>query len=814
MKEVQLNTVPEKTFFQLQMESIGIDATNNSFQVPKFLGYTSFPGGVSTEFEGAQTLEAEEELETNLLFREDEAGNMVVPYYTLKGHVLTAHAGDNKWPKPFERIRLKIPVPGPDGKLIKYKTPWKAGNYIYFPPQIIQKFRKGEKIDTLIITEGEKKALRGCMIGLNVVGIAGIHNFYSNNNTKRLHEDLIWLMVVCKVGKLLFLTDADTLTVTFKPGKDLSKRPNLFYTAWKNFREAAMAEMSMRTDLELKDVYVGCIKREYKESGKGLDDLIQVNNPRREAAILESLRSMSFDNTFFNILNISDGLHKLQNFLGLISAENFYQVYAEDIKDNEFQYKKLSWRWLPEEEKLIRIGHQDVKEYMRIGCDYFRLVQKPTKDGQLEEQIMKWNKGEITQDYGKYFIEDLPKFVAWCNVPDTGPTYKRVHNGCFNLFNPITHTPAPGSIEKTAGFIKHLFEGEGTIEKDIEGDPFTVALDYLTIMWRHPMEILPVLCLVSPENGTGKSTFLKWLRDIYGGNATIIDNERFKQSFNGHYITKFVIGIDEGFLDVEKRAEKERLKKLATDDKQFLEFKGADVQEVDFYAKIIICSNDADSLMKIDEGEIRWFVIRVHSFASKNMEENPYLRDQMKAEIPAWLDFLSKRPIFHKKVGRAWFNPEHIVTEQLKAIIENTRNRVERVVDGVIQDMFHTYKVNSFRMDVVSILQIIKRDAESKYAIDQLEVKKFLKDKKKMLPSEPQRIRYPEGFNSETGEIVWNISKVGRCYTFQVEDWVKNADLGKYSEGGQRANMSEPVPALASIEGPTPKKPEGDDVPF
>lgn len=806
----------EKSFFQMQMDSIGIDASNIFFEVPKRVGLKPHPNGNFSEWEAMELDEAENETERNVLFHEDEQGNMVIPYYDLYGHLRTEHQGDNKWPKPFGRTRFKVPKVGQDGREMKYQTAWKAGNFIYFPPEIISKFRNREKIELLIVTEGEKKSVRGAKMGLDVVGIAGIHNFYTNNESKRLHEDLIWLMVRCQVQKVLFLTDADTLTVKFEPSKELSKRPNLFYSAWKNFREATMAEMAVRKDLALRDVYVGCISRTYAETAKGLDDLFSPSVPGRHAAALEGIRLLQLDNHQFNILNITDGLHKLQNFLGLINADNFYQVYSEDLGDNEFVFKKLSYRWLKENEKLIRIGHLEVKEFMRTGCDYFRLVNIPNKYGELEENIVKWNKGEITQDYGKYFLDDLPKYLTWCNVPNNSSSYQRVIHGCFNLYNPITHKPTPGPIDKTAGFIKHLFGGAGDIDNDVEGDPFTVALDYLTIMWQFPMEILPVPCLVSPEQGTGKSTFLKWLRDIYGGNATIIDNERFKQSFNSHYITKFVIGIDEGFLDVEKRAEKERLKKLATDDKQFLEFKGADVKEVDFYGKIIICGNDAESLMKMDEEDIRWFVIRVPTFKSKNMKENPDLRIQMKEEIPAWLHFLSNRKIFHPKIGRAWFDPKHIVTEQMKIIIENTRNRVERVVDGLIVEMFQTYKCWSFRMDLKAIQETIKMNGLSKYAIDELEIKKFLKDRKKMVPNPPGRIRYPDGFE-EDGTVRWNKARTARFFQFKAEDWLKEIDESQFAEEGVAADLTEDGSKPAA--GPAsqleiPKPPADGKLPF
>ena len=117
--------------------------------------------------------------------------------------------------------------------------------------------------------------------------------------------------------------------------------------------------------------------------------------------------------------------------------------------------------------------------------------------------------------------------------------------------------------------------------------------------------MLPVPILVSQENGTGKSTFLKWLQLLFGSNMCILGNEQFKMKFNSHYISKFIIAVDEGFLEVDKKAEKERLKQLVTADSAYLESKGMDVRKINYYGKLIICSNDADRVMKIDEGESR-----------------------------------------------------------------------------------------------------------------------------------------------------------------------------------------------------------------
>jgi hypothetical protein len=68
---------------------------------------------------------------------------------------------------------------------------------------------------------------------------------------------------------------------------------------------------------------VGCISRNHVQDGKGLDDLLTPKLPNRHPSVLESLKMLQLDNLNFNILNITDGNHKLQNFLGVISAENF-----------------------------------------------------------------------------------------------------------------------------------------------------------------------------------------------------------------------------------------------------------------------------------------------------------------------------------------------------------------------------------------------------------------------------------------------------------------------------------------------------------
>jgi Domain of unknown function (DUF3854) len=99
---------------------------------------------------------------------------------------------------PTGHCRLKPDRPrvDRDGKTIKYESPKGAGLQAYFPP-LARSALKDPKV-TLVITEGEKKALAGCKHGLPTVGLAGVYgwskrlrNYYGRKcGPKMLIDDL------------------------------------------------------------------------------------------------------------------------------------------------------------------------------------------------------------------------------------------------------------------------------------------------------------------------------------------------------------------------------------------------------------------------------------------------------------------------------------------------------------------------------------------------------------------------------------------------------------------------------------------------
>lgn len=721
-------------------------------------------------------IDSEFEIEQPIFTRNADDNALMIHFLSLDNEFYSYQTDSKNSPnKLFFRKRIVEPKGS-----MKYYQPKGSEVVPFFPKLVVDAFHQQETIKTLYITEGEKKAFALTKFGIHAVGITGIHAIKRDKETRRFHEDLERLIITCKVQKIVYLLDADIFDIDFEKGKELSKRPYSFYNAICTFRHCC-EPLYQNPDVALKKVFVNYVNAE-KTKEKGIDDLLFSLDEKTRTDFIDNFDKTSYSNKFLLWKDIS--LANFQDFkklFGLQSANAFYEKYLRFIGLEEFNFRNKLFVWDGETLQLVK--HTDALHYMRVGDTYFRQVEIPNKYKDLERHVQKWKKDEIKQDYKYYpdFIDWIPKYNAFCNVPENDPLkYEREHHNCYNIFEPLKHELAeyktPNNISNTINFLKHIFGGSASAETDITGDVFTVGLDYLTLLYQRPTQILPVPCLVSKENSTGKSTFLKWLRLIWGENATVVGNAEFAMSFNSHYITKFIIGIDEGFIEVEKKAEKERIKKLATDDRQFLQYKNRDVQEIDFFSKIIICSNDEKRIMKIDEGEIRWFIIRVPVIPAD--KKDPNLLERLKNEIPAFLAFLKQRTVHHKNEDRAWFHPKYIVTEQLKTVISETKDYNERAVDTVIRDRFMEYGVVSFTADIKTIQKEI--NDTGKYKVETTQIREYLKEKKGLNPSKSaMKSAFPNGYTEGiNGEDVINyLRRTCKAYTFNIADWLKPEEI-------------------------------------
>ena len=271
------------------------------------------------------------------------------------------------------------------------------------------------------------------------------------------------------------------------------------------------------------------------------------------------------------------------------------------------------------------------EEYLRIGTAYFKIVSKPNIDEEFKEVIIPWNRPTIVDDHGKDYLKNIDKYEGFIVKP-SHVDYEPVFHKFYNKYLPLSHNLEiiykEGSTPYTFKFLKHIFN-----------DQLEIGLDYLSIIWNRPTQILPILCLVSEERNTGKTTFLNWLKLIFEDNMTMNKNEDFRSQFNSDWSQKIIVAIDEVLLD--KREDSERIKNLSTSQTFKTEAKGIDKLETPFFGKFILCSNNENNFILIDEKEIRYWVRKIPTL--ENLDAD--LDIKMKEEIPQFIAFLNERKI-------------------------------------------------------------------------------------------------------------------------------------------------------------------------
>ena len=756
------------------------------------------------------------------VFSSDEEDNLLILYPTIGGDVLTYDNGTKNNPESiFERKRLKQPRTylDRDGhqQTQKYEQPKGTRQFPFFMPGLVAKYKAGTKIPTLYLVEGELKAAAGVARGLDVVGLPSNQVVRElKGSTWHLEGQLVAIINKCQVETLVLLHDADAQTVKWEAGKDLAKRPGSFAQAVINFREAIQPLLDDEGS-SLKRAWYMHGKRELCPlDAKGLDDVF-IAFAEEEAAVLADLAKGTEATRFFTALNVTTPHYdKIRAYFGVNrkakdAEQEFYRLYKADIGNREFVFSGR--QFVPDGDEVLYVAHQDSAKYARVGADWYKFITQLRAGGEVVEQLEVWKVGEIQRDYKKFpnFLDECPKYDGFTVEPNFNGQYQRVIAGNLNLVSQLPHEPRAGGIEHTLKFLKHLFGGVGTAEKDVTSDPFTVALDWLTVAHTTPKHQLPVIILVSKEYKTGKTSFLNWLTWIYGSNATILNNAQFAMSFNAHYATKTFIGLDEAFQDLDKKAEKERLKQMVTAKEMQVERKGVDLKPVPFYAKIVMTSNDAEKVMKLEDGENRWFVVKVPPL----LEEDIDMPEKLRAEIPAWLHFLHRREPHHPRKSRLWFEPEHFITEQFKIVVNATKNRLEHTVEEFIKELFLMYRQGSLKLSVKWLVKAVNET--SKYRVDEQDLRNYLKSARGMSPStQNARIKIPlamedvEYLDGRTPDIVsWHYENA-RYYRFEVQEWLSEAELAVF-EGPwgevKTTESSAPAAAPAPVAAPRPATP-------
>ncbi len=344
--------------------------------------------------------------------------------------------------------------------------------------------------------------------------------------------------------------------------------------------------------------------------------------------------------------------------------------------------------------------------YLRVGTSYYKLVQAPTIAGHFNEILVHWNIETIRQDHGKDYLSKVPKYDGFTCIP-SHIDFKQEHQGFYNTYSPLPAVLKEGECHTSMGFIEHIF-----------GKHYELGLDYLQLLFTKPVQVLPILCLVSKERSTGKSTYLKWLKAIFDNNLTYLTNDSFSSQFNADWANKLLICIDEVLFNKEELTE--RIKYLSTTNINKLEAKGKDKREVEFFGKFILCSNNEDNFIKIDGNETRFWVLKIPVLKK---EETNFLH-QLISEIPAFLFHLQQRALSSQHTTRMWFTPKQIMTAALKRLVRNNRNRVEKELATILLGAMEQFDSNEIDLCPLDALQLLNR---TRIKTDLTQLRKLLK---------------------------------------------------------------------------------------
>ncbi len=383
--------------------------------------------------------------------------------------------------------------------------------------------------------------------------------------------------------------------------------------------------------------------------------------------------------------------------------------------------------------------------FERIGTTYYKIVRQPNAAGQLIERSIPWTIEAIRQDYGKDFLANVPKYDGFCCVP-SHLDYQPVVGSFKNKYSPLSHIPAEGEWRCIESLVRHIF-----------GDQYELGLDYLQILYTMPLQKLPILLLVSEERNTGKSTFLNFLKLLFEANVTFNTNENFRSQFNDDWNGKLVIVVDEVLLN--KREDSERLKNLSTTYNYKMEAKGRDREEVSFFAKFVLCSNNEYLPVVIDPGETRYWVRKIPKLTA---DDTTFL-EKIRYEIQAFLHALTYRQLSTAEESRMWFDPAMIDTDALQQIIRANRNRVELELAELLLDIMATMHVDTVYFCFNDILNLFDYQ---RVKTDRTALRKVVQDCWKLRPA-PNSLSYTTYqigvFLNEPAYV--ESKKVGRFYT-------------------------------------------------
>lgn len=401
--------------------------------------------------------------------------DMILHYYGLDGQP-TTYVSEKGKVKPYIRVRWQFPATkiSRSGDEMKYQSPYKSGNHLWIPNAIITKYRSAGAIKTLVIIEGEKKADKLAMHGIDAVGIPGIHNF---DTTGDMVAQLQALITTCNVENVVFLLDGDLYNITAKSGNSVDSRPKAFASAVIKFRRYF-------TSYQNDGIYIDCYFGYHRENKyKGIDDMMAGQFLGKEQRLAEDLHHALVDRngegeflTLHKITTATD--YKIQEYWKLHNKTAFFEHHKDLLLElRYFKYNgikhrvnedleiELDEKLMPNEEYWREKVHttRGGKEYSIIEFNYvnamlflsnrgFGLYEHRKMD-HLYIHIQGKIVHEVNPVYIQHYVRDFTRELGKAPVLEMLYRGMRQYLGDSSLTNMTSKTPDFPTPERDAQYL-------------------------------------------------------------------------------------------------------------------------------------------------------------------------------------------------------------------------------------------------------------------------------------------------------------------------------------------------------------------------
>lgn len=292
----------------------------------------------------------------------------------------------------------------------------------------------------------------------------------------------------------------------------------------------------------------------------------------------------------------------------------------------------------------------------RVGTIFQQSVMSYDVEGNPHLEWLTINRETAKDLIGKDNISQTPYFSGFCIVP-SHTNYKEVIGNQINLYHHLPCQPNAGEHPFTDILINRVF-----------GNDAGKFWDYLTILYRYPLHYLPVLCLVSKENHSGKSTVGNLIKDLFGENIGFYGQDDLNSTFN--IWIKSLVAVFEEISDTKRALNKIKAASTA----QSITLNQKYLPQISYrpFVKVIILSNNEESFIQANEYDIRYWIVRV-----PRMKKEDFIQDfdcKLRSEASAVLYTLSTREIVTECSSRMWFSPEDIATDALEVVRQESRS--------------------------------------------------------------------------------------------------------------------------------------------